>query len=73
MIAHEKPPTMGGDGDSATQDVSESGTSFATSGFHVKARDERVYADVPDGGFAAWAQVVAGHLVIFNCWGYITS
>jgi hypothetical protein len=71
MIVHEKPPTMGGD--SVTQDVFESGTSFATSGFDVEGRDHRVYTDVPDGGFAAWAQVVAGHLVIFNCWGYVTS
>jgi hypothetical protein len=71
MIAHEKSPTMGGY--SVTKDISESGTSFATSRFDVEARDQRVYTDVPDGGFAAWAQVVAGHLVIFNCWGYITS
>ena len=61
------------DGDSATQDIPGSGTSLATSRFDVEARDQRVYTDVPDGGFAAWAQVVAGHLVIFNCWGYITS
>ncbi|KAJ3550171.1 hypothetical protein NM208_g116 [Fusarium decemcellulare] len=27
----------------------------------------------PDGGFVAWTQVAMGHLVIFNCWGYITS
>lgn len=29
--------------------------------------------DIPDGGLIAWTQVVMGHLVIFNCWGYITS
>lgn len=28
---------------------------------------------VPDGGLVDWTQVLAGHLVIFNCWGYITS
>lgn len=27
----------------------------------------------PNGGVKAWAQAVAGHLVIFNCWGYLTS
>ncbi|GME56107.1 Major facilitator superfamily [Neofusicoccum parvum] len=29
--------------------------------------------DVPDGGVIAWTQVAAGHLVVFNCWGYISS
>ncbi|KAL1798510.1 hypothetical protein ACET3X_002547 [Alternaria dauci] len=29
--------------------------------------------DIPDGGLSAWTQVIMGHLVIFNCWGYITS
>ncbi len=28
---------------------------------------------VPEGGLVAWIQVAMGHLVIFNCWGYITS
>ena len=27
----------------------------------------------PDGGFWAWAQVLVGHLVMFNTWGYINS
>ena len=27
----------------------------------------------PDGGLLAWSQVLAGHLVAFNSWGYITS
>lgn len=27
----------------------------------------------PDGGLKAWTQVIAGHLVVFNCWGYINS
>lgn len=26
-----------------------------------------------DGGLLAWSQVLAGHLVAFNAWGYITS
>ncbi|TIC91547.1 Riboflavin transporter MCH5 [Colletotrichum higginsianum] len=33
----------------------------------------RQYGDTPDGGLLAWTQVAMGHLVIFNCWGYITS
>ena len=27
----------------------------------------------PDGGMAAWIQVLASHLVLFNTWGYINS
>ncbi|KAH6604468.1 peptide chain release factor 1 [Trichoderma cornu-damae] len=27
----------------------------------------------PDGGLTAWLQIVAGHLVVFNTWGYIIS
>ena len=27
----------------------------------------------PDGGSQAWLQVVVGHLVIFNSWGYISA
>lgn len=27
----------------------------------------------PDGGLVAWTQVVCGHLIIFNTWGYIVS
>ena len=27
----------------------------------------------PDGGYAAWVQVLMGHIVIFNTWGYINS
>ncbi|KAJ5543102.1 hypothetical protein N7461_009105 [Penicillium sp. DV-2018c] len=28
---------------------------------------------IPDGGRLAWTQVLTGHLVVFNVWGYITS
>ncbi|KAI9740024.1 MAG: hypothetical protein M1818_004775 [Claussenomyces sp. TS43310] len=28
---------------------------------------------VPDGGLVAWLQVLMGHLVCFNAWGYINS
>lgn len=27
----------------------------------------------PDGGFKAWTQVLMGHLIMFNTWGYINS
>lgn len=27
----------------------------------------------PDGGLQAWTQVLMGHLVVFNSWGYLTS
>ena len=27
----------------------------------------------PNGGFKAWTQPIAAHLVIINCWGYISS
>ena len=27
----------------------------------------------PDGGLRAWTQVVMGHLIVFNTWGYINS
>ena len=27
----------------------------------------------PDGGLRAWTQVLVGHLVVFNSWGYISS
>lgn len=29
--------------------------------------------EIPDGGLIAWTQVLTGHLVVFNVWGYITS
>ncbi|CAG8225177.1 unnamed protein product [Penicillium olsonii] len=29
--------------------------------------------EVPNGGLVAWTQVMTGHLVVFNVWGYITS
>lgn len=32
-----------------------------------------VPAPPPDGGRTAWLQVLAGHLIVFNTWGYIIS
>lgn len=29
--------------------------------------------EIPNGGLVAWTQVLTGHLVVFNVWGYITS
>lgn len=35
---------------------------------------DRAYAvSPPDGGIQAWSQVLAGHLVVFNTWGYMIS
>lgn len=30
-------------------------------------------SDPPDGGLRAWLQVLCGHLIVFNVWGYINS
>ncbi|KAJ4154777.1 hypothetical protein LMH87_000055 [Akanthomyces muscarius] len=32
-----------------------------------------ISAPPPDGGLTAWLQVLAGHLIVFNTWGYIIS
>lgn len=32
-----------------------------------------VISDPPDGGLTAWLQVLCGHLIVFNVWGYINS
>lgn len=35
---------------------------------------DRAYAvSPPDGGIRAWSQVLAGHLIVFNTWGYMIS
>ena len=34
---------------------------------------ETVLPPPPDGGLLAWSQVLAGHLVAFNSWGYVNS
>lgn len=34
---------------------------------------ETTAAPPPDGGLVAWLQVLAGHFVVFNTWGYIIS
>ncbi|CAG8273197.1 unnamed protein product [Penicillium salamii] len=42
----------------------------------IRQQDEERKAenhDIPDGGLVAWTQVLTGHLVVFNIWGYITS
>ncbi|KAL6690941.1 putative translation releasing factor RF-1 [Trichoderma pleuroticola] len=37
------------------------------------AADATPVESPPDGGLRAWLQIVAGHLVVFNTWGYIIS
>ncbi|KAL4887868.1 MFS general substrate transporter [Aspergillus ambiguus] len=34
---------------------------------------EAVVREAPDGGLTAWLQVLCGHLIVFNVWGYINS
>ncbi|KAJ5559724.1 hypothetical protein N7513_002123 [Penicillium frequentans] len=34
---------------------------------------EAVVGEAPDGGLIAWLQVLCGHLIVFNVWGYINS
>jgi peptide chain release factor 1 len=36
-------------------------------------QEETSPSEPPDGGLRAWLQVVAGHLVVFNAWGYTIS
>lgn len=49
-----------------------SGDAEALNNAHIVATQPST-DEVPDGGLIAWTQVIMGHLVIFNCWGYITS
>ncbi|KAM0793826.1 major facilitator superfamily domain-containing protein [Usnea florida] len=42
----------------------------------VSRKNPRISVDLgppPDGGLMAWTQVLMGHLIIFNTWGYINS
>lgn len=46
--------------------------------FRQKTKEEDVDLDSPepvppDGGTTAWLQVLCGHLIVFNAWGYINS
>ncbi|OAA34182.1 Major facilitator superfamily domain, general substrate transporter [Metarhizium rileyi] len=39
----------------------------------ISTIDRAYQASPPDGGLRAWCQVLAGHLVVFNTWGYMIS
>lgn len=39
----------------------------------ISTIDRAYQASPPDGGLIAWAQVLAGHLLVFTTWGYIIS
>ncbi|KAK2590284.1 hypothetical protein QQS21_012037 [Conoideocrella luteorostrata] len=39
----------------------------------ISTIDRAYAASPPDGGLRAWSQVLAGHLVVFNAWGYMIS
>lgn len=49
--------------DSGIRDSDTEGTPFK----------EDVVGEAPDGGLTAWLQVLCGHLIVFNVWGYINS
>jgi peptide chain release factor 1 len=39
----------------------------------ISTIDRAYQASPPDGGLRAWCQVLAGHLTVFNTWGYLIS
>ncbi|KAK8915324.1 MFS monocarboxylate transporter [Metarhizium anisopliae] len=39
----------------------------------ISTIDRAYQASPPDGGLRAWCQVLAGHLIVFNTWGYMIS
>lgn len=39
----------------------------------ISTIDRAYQASPPDGGLRAWCQVLAGHLIVFNTWGYLIS
>ncbi|KHN94851.1 MFS monocarboxylate transporter [Metarhizium album ARSEF 1941] len=39
----------------------------------ISTLDRAYQASPPDGGVRAWCQVLAGHLIVFNTWGYMIS
>lgn len=62
---------------------SELGPVIALDGWHTMSQDiekRPAYSAIaddpgppPDGGWAAWIQVLMAHIIIFNTWGYINS
>lgn len=59
-----------------TQDEKQNNRSQISNFFVSILRTKDTGADLgpaPDGGFTAWLQVVLGHMVIFNSWGYINA
>ncbi|KAI1341287.1 MFS general substrate transporter [Xylariaceae sp. FL0016] len=52
----------------------DSATAFhAPPGPEVTEKRELELEPPPDGGLQAWLQVLAGHLVVINTWGYMNS
>lgn len=58
-----------------TQDEKDSVSQGATVvlGLQAPSVPPEVITTPPDGGLLAWSQVLAGHLVAFNSWGYVNS
>ncbi|OQE11492.1 hypothetical protein PENVUL_c002G09293 [Penicillium vulpinum] len=54
--------------------LTEESPLFVPSNSHQQDEDRKAENnEIPDGGLVAWTQVLTGHLVVFNVWGYITS
>ena len=61
--------------DVGVKTTNESGTGFVLAKV-LSRTTSRISIDPgppPDGGLPAWTQVVMGHLIVFNTWGYINS
>ena len=54
-------------------DVLETATAQETQVAEQGLNESPGVGEPPDGGLTAWLQVLCGHLVVFNVWGYINS
>ena len=68
-------PTMNGSSGSMIpeKDHTQDGDDCAALCTSVTVVPPKVLPPPPDGGLLAWSQVLAGHLVAFNSWGYVNS
>ncbi|KAI4721977.1 MFS monocarboxylate transporter-like protein [Aureobasidium sp. EXF-10727] len=65
------------DAEQAFVDGKDDGTSSPEVTVYPHSKEDEslpvVLAPPPDGGLKAWAQVVMGHLILINGWGYLSS
>lgn len=59
--------------DTEVSDVHETAQDSPVPGAVAEPDDAPVIGEPPDGGWTAWSQVLCGHLIVFNVWGYINS